>query len=120
MFPFILGALGGVAAAGLIARRRFRRRHGGFGGGRMWWLARALDLDAQQRAAVEDVLQGVRAAARSVKSELHQEAGALVDDFAGERFDRGKVEAAAGKLDEVRKRAIDGLERLHAILTPAQ
>src|SRR5262245_22119765 len=122
MFPIALFAFGAGLAL-LVGRRGFghARRFGRGFGGRGWWrMARYLDLDAAQREAAWQVVKEVRQSARRIKWELRGQADELVDALAGDTFDRGRMESAAGKLDELRAAVLDGLGRLHQILTPEQ
>ena len=119
----VLGVIGGIAVAKIISRRR--RRHGWGGEGRMrgrrlFWMARQLDLDPQQREAVRGLFREVRHAAAGVK----QSGRGVIDDVLGavgdESFDRARVEAAAGRVEgslgQARTTLVDAVAQLHQIL----
>jgi Spy/CpxP family protein refolding chaperone len=133
----ILGTLGGIAAAKFLHHRRHGRhgfgggfgppwaRRGGFGGARrLFWLARELDLDRQQRQAARDIAHDVKRTIRDLGLGRERALDAVVTSLGAETFDRARVEAAAAEqgqaIDRVKAAVVDGLERLHALLTPAQ
>jgi Spy/CpxP family protein refolding chaperone len=123
----VLGVIGGLAVAKLIAHRR-RRWAGGGGGGRgprrLFWMARQLDLDPQQRDAVRGLFHQVRHAADGVK----QSSRGVVDEVLGavgdESFDRARVEAATGRVEgsigQARTELVNAVGQLHQILRPEQ
>lgn len=139
MIPqFLLGLAGGVAAGKFVSRRLrgggcgggFRGgfgRFGGFGHGgprRFIHLMRELDLDAGQRDQVHALFGELRHAMREMRGGRFDKMEAAARAVAGETFDREKVEQLAAEQAEshakARAKVVEALERLHAILTPAQ
>ncbi|HZS41489.1 MAG TPA: periplasmic heavy metal sensor [Polyangia bacterium] len=135
MIPMILGAIGGFAAVRMIRRIRHarggwgRHGHGGFGRGRfggrgMFFALRRLGLDRGQREQVWSVVHDVKQSFGELRAGKLRGLDAAVDAVSGPTFDRTRVEAEAAKQGEAFGRArqaiVDGLERIHAILTPEQ
>lgn len=139
MIPgFILGILGGVAAAKVLNRfgahgggccgaQGGRGQHPGTwrrGGRARWWISRELGLDERQQAEVEVIFERVRGSFAGLRAGRWEGWGAAIEAFGPETFDRSRVEQAATQKGEalagVRQEVIDALARLHEILTPAQ
>jgi LTXXQ motif family protein len=106
MVGIILGAIGGFAAVNAFARIRRRRMMMRFGG-EVWQVA-----------------GDVRRAAGDLRFGKWRGLAAAAEALGDDAFDRARVEAAADQqlanLTTLRKAVIDGLARVHAILTPEQ
>lgn len=133
MIPIILGAIGGFAAVRVIRRLRHGRGghgHGGWGRGRfggprrMFFALRRLGLDRGQREQVWSVVHDVKQSMGELRDGKLRSLDAAVDAVSADEFDRARVEAEASKQGEafgrVRQAIVDGLARIHAILTPEQ
>jgi Spy/CpxP family protein refolding chaperone len=122
MIPMILGAIGGFAAVRMI--RRFRHGRGRFGGRGVFFAIRRLGLDGAQREQVWSVVNGVKQSFGELHAGRRRGLDAAAVAVSGPTFDRARVEAEAAKQSEAFGRArqalVDGLERIHGILTPEQ
>jgi Spy/CpxP family protein refolding chaperone len=133
MIPgLLIGALGGYAAARL-ATRRFRggagchgRHHRGYGFGprALWGALRRLDLTRAQRREIEEVVHRVRRSLGDLRFGARGSVEELVGTLAADDFDRARAEQAAARPGEmaaqVKSEIVDGLARIHAVLTPEQ
>ena len=125
MMGIVLGALGGFAAVSAIARLRHRRHGFGRRGPRgIFFSLRRLGLDRRQREEVWHVADGVRRAAGDLRFGKWRGLATAAEALGDETFDRARVEAEAdsqlAKMTELRKTVVDGLAKIHAILTPEQ
>jgi Spy/CpxP family protein refolding chaperone len=130
MIPVIVGAIGGFAAARLIGR--FRHHHGGcarggrgFGGPRrLFWMARSLGLDRHQREALWSIASRVRQSVGALRFGGLRGLDVIADVLSADAFDRARLDQLATEQGDAfaaaRKEIVDGLEKIHAILTPEQ
>jgi Spy/CpxP family protein refolding chaperone len=120
----LLGAVGGFAAVSAIGRARRRRWRGGMRGPRLFHLARALKLDPAQRDAAREIVGGVKRSLIGLRGGRERAMRAAAEALSSETFDRARVEAAASSelaaLDGVKEELVQGLAKLHALLTPEQ
>lgn len=129
---FILGILGGAAAAKWSTRRCGGGSCGGGGpsarsrrdGRLLWWISRELDLDPRQQGEVHELISKVRGALAPLRASRWQGVHAVVEAFGADKFDRARVEQTADQQGEALRSAkaelVAALARLHEILTPAQ
>jgi Spy/CpxP family protein refolding chaperone len=100
----------------------------GFGGrgfgGRGFFALRRLGLDREQREQVWSVVGDVKRTIHDVRADRARGFRAAARAVSEPTFDRARVEAEANRFGEaltrVRAAMVDGLERVHAILTPEQ
>jgi len=128
-----LGILAAAFVIRLLVRFRMRRwgMHGGrfghhrHGGGRHrmrgWRLYRDLDLSRAQRDQIRGLMRELRAEMGDLRGDLPE---SLARVLGSELFDRISAERIADErfaaLVRAKDKALDAMERLHAILTPAQ
>ncbi len=129
MIPFILGAVGGFTAVRLIHRFRARGHwHHGHGhhhfGPRGFFALRRLGLDRAQREQVRSIFGDVKRTLHEARADRARGFRAAARAVSDPAFDRARVEAEADRFGEaftrVRAAVVDGLERVHAVLTPEQ
>jgi Spy/CpxP family protein refolding chaperone len=125
--PLLLGLLGGVVGAKLVARRHFgwHRHHHHFGRGRSWFRAvRSLGLDRRQKEELWSIAGELRESFGAVRMGGFQGIDSLVDAVTGDTFDKAGVEAVAQKQGDavasLRDKMVRAAERVHQILTPEQ
>lgn len=123
-----LGILAALFVVRLIIGFRFRRmgfhrgHHGPRGRGMHFWrLYRQLDLSREQKDQLRQLFRDLRQEAAGLRGDMPRE---LARILGGEAFDRITAERMADErvalLVRMKDRALDTMERAHAILTPAQ
>ncbi|MFO0747297.1 MAG: Spy/CpxP family protein refolding chaperone [Myxococcota bacterium] len=123
-----LGILAALFVLRLIIGFRFRRmgfhrgHHGPRGRGMHFWrLYRQLDLSREQKDQLRQLFRDLRQEAAGLRGDMPRE---LARILGGEAFDRITAERMADErvalLVRMKDRALDTMERAHAILTPAQ
>ncbi len=142
---FLLGVLGGVAAAKLWhgCRRGDAEGHG-FGAGfacgnhfagcrgegafrgrfEMFRLMRELQLTPEQWQSGQEILRDLRSSLQAGRTELRSSLTPLLTLLSETEFDAARAEELAHLQDasyaKVRKEALDALSRLHALLSTTQ
>lgn len=126
----------GIIAAALVIRvvvgfrmRRWgmgwhRGHHGGRGHHhrmRGWRLFRDLDLTREQRHQIRDLMREMREHVSDIRGDLPE---SLARVLGNDQFDRISAERLADErfaaLVRAKDKAIDVMERVHSVLTPAQ
>lgn len=127
MFGFIFGTVCLVALVRVI--KGGRRWGGGWSGeGRNRWMLRRLfqrlDTTPGQEKVIAEAFDDLQEKARTVREEMFRGRGTFAKSVRGEAFDtesvREQFEKQQGALEDLKKAALAGMQKIHEALTPEQ
>lgn len=127
MLGFIFGTVCLIALVKVVRGGRRWGHGGGWGDGRSWMLRRLfqrLDTTPGQEKVISQAFGELQEKVRAVREELLRSRGTFAKSVRGEAFDtesvRDQFEKQQGALEELKKAAVAGMQKIHEALTPEQ
>jgi Spy/CpxP family protein refolding chaperone len=128
MFGFIFGTLCLIGLVKVVKGGRRWGWGGGYGNGPRRWMLRRLferlDTTPGQEKVISEAFDEVQQKVRAVREELFRSRSQFAKAVRGEHFDtegvRDTFEAQQKAVEELKKVALAGLQKIHEALTPEQ